>query len=76
MKRPTPVLLLGLFAADPISAGPEDYVNFMRQTEYDTLVQWDVPVEIAGTMLSPMEMGSVGSLYEVWSIHSPTADQG
>lgn len=65
-------LTLLLVTAIPALAVPEDYVNFVRQVQEDSGVEWDVSVAPRGEMLSPEGVGSLGSLYELWSVHSGT----
>lgn len=52
-----------------------DYVNFIRQTQADTEVEWDVSVASTGVSLSPEGVGEKGSYFQLWSIHSPSAHQ-
>lgn len=56
-------------------AGPaDDYINFIRQTQMDTGVEWDVTVASQGQSLSQEGVGPEGSNFELWSVHSPTAN--
>lgn len=57
------------------TASPSDYVNFVRQVQSDSGVEWDVSVAPTGTMLSPEGVGLDGSLFQLWSIHSLTANE-
>jgi len=57
------------------AAGPEDYVNFVRQIQQDTGVEWDVSVSASGSMLSQEGVGPAGSLFQLWSIHNLTASE-
>jgi hypothetical protein len=70
MKATFVILSLTILSA---SGAPEDYVNFVRQVQGDTGVEWDVSVAPNGEMLSPEGVGEAGSLYELWSVHSSTA---
>ena len=51
-------------------AEPTDYVNFVRQIQSDSGVEWDVSVAPSGEMLSPEGVSPSGSLYRLWSVHS------
>lgn len=66
------ILLLALTPS--ILASPaDDYVNFIRQTQADSGVEWDVSVASSGASLSPEGVGDPGSFFQLWSIYSPTA---
>ena len=65
--------LLLAFAAVLQADPADDYVNFIRQTQVDTGVEWDVSVAASGASLSPEGVGEEGSFFQLWSIHSPTA---
>lgn len=65
-----PSIVLFALTAATLSAQPEDYVNFVRQTQEDTGVEWDVTVAPSGEMLSLEGVGEAGSLFQLWSIHS------
>jgi len=70
MRRFAPLTIL---LAGGLGAAPEDYVNFVRQIQQDSGVEWDVTVASSGQMLSPEGVGPAGSLFQLWSIHGPTA---
>ncbi len=70
MKHFVPFIML---LAGGLRAAPEDYVNFVRQIQQDSGVEWDVTVAPRGEMLSPEGVGPAGSLFQLWSIHGPTA---
>ena len=61
------VSLPGLLLADTSA----DYVNFIRQIQQDTGVEWDMSVSAHGDgIVSPTGVSEVGSFFELWSIHS------
>lgn len=62
-------MLTGSLGADPA----DDYVNWIRQTQEDSGVEWDVTVAPSGVSLSPEGVGPDGSNFELWSIHNLTA---
>ena len=43
-------LIALLLSAPGLFASADDFINYVRQTEYDTFVQWDVPVGDSGWM--------------------------
>lgn len=61
-------LLPGALLADTAS----DYVNFVRQIQQDTGVEWDITVASAGTLYSPTGVSADGSFFELWSVHNTT----
>jgi hypothetical protein len=67
--------LLLAFSATVLADPADDYVNFIRQTQADTGVEWDVSVASSGESLSPEGVGKEGSFFQLWAIHSPTANQ-
>jgi hypothetical protein len=67
------IQLLLVIAAAPLAASPANYINFIRQIQQDSGVEWDVTVVPRGSGLSPEDVGTDGSLFQLWSIHSPTA---
>ena len=68
-------LFISLLGAAAAWGNPADYVNFVRQIQEDSGVEWDVAVAPSGTMLSPEGVGPQGSLYQLWSIHNTTASE-
>lgn len=66
--------LFGLFTLATFGA-PEDYINFVRQTQEDSGVEWDVSVASHSDMMSPEGVGEAGSIFELWSVHSSTASE-
>jgi hypothetical protein len=67
-------LLPFFFSAATLCAAPDEFVSFVRQTEYDTFVQWDVPVARSGSMTSPQVLGELGSLYELVSVDKTSGE--
>jgi hypothetical protein len=72
MKNSLLVLILTYAVA---AADPSDYVNFVRQIQEDSGVEWDVSVAPSGSMLSPEGVGPSGSLFQLWSVHSISANE-
>lgn len=68
-------LLLPLLVAPLAYAGPEDFTNFVRQTDYDTFVKWDVQVDAEGEMSSEGTISDIGSLFELVTIHNTTGEE-
>ena len=68
-------LIALLLSAPGLFASADDFINYVRQTEYDTFVQWDVPVGNSGKMSSPQGLGSLGSLYELVSVDKATGEE-
>ena len=51
-----------------------DYVNFIRQIQQDTGLEWDMTVLSEGDgLVSPTGVSVDGSFFELWSIHNTTA---
>ena len=75
MKTIRAILCLSTLALSAAVAAPEEYVNFVRQVQSDSGVEWDVTVTPRGQMLSPEGVGPKGSLYRLWSLHSLTASE-
>lgn len=74
MKR----IFLSAFILCPAFAGADlskDYLNFIRQIQQDTGVEWDVSVARKGNALSQTEIDEGGSLFELWSIHTATGKE-
>ena len=69
--------ILLLVAAMPcmVSADPADYVNFVRQIQQDSGVEWDMGVGQNGTKISPTGVSAQGSFFELWAIHSLTVSE-
>lgn len=66
---------LVLFPALAVANTAKDYLNFIRQIQQDTGVEWDVSVAPKGQALSPTEIDEGGSLFELWSIHTKTSKE-
>jgi len=64
-------LIVSWAGADPA----DDYVNFIRQTQVDSGVEWDVTVAPSGESLSHEGVGPDGSIFELWSLHNLTASE-
>lgn len=62
----TVLLLPGAALADSAA----DYVNFIRQVQQDTGVEWDVTVAAKGSQLSPTGVSEDGAFFELWAIHN------
>ena len=68
-------LIAFLLSAPGLFASTDQFINYVRQTEYETFVQWDVPVGDSGRMSSPQALGSLGSLYELVSVDKGTGEE-
>jgi hypothetical protein len=66
-----PLALIGVAVAAP----SDDYVNWIRQTQADSAVEWDVTVAPSGESLSEEGVGPEGSFFQLWSIHNVTATE-
>lgn len=75
MNRTSASTLALLLASAGLSANAESYLNFLRQTHYDSGVVWDFPIGSSGTMPSPLGVGELGSLYELWALDTESASQ-
>ncbi len=60
---------------DDAEANAGDYVNFIRQIQQDSGVEWDVSVSPDGNQLSPEGVSNDGSFFQLWSIHNSSADE-
>ena len=76
------ITLRGLLALATVSsvpgwlaAAPEDYVNFIRQVQQDTGLEWDVSVASNGTQVSPTGVSNDGAFFELWAIHNDTVTE-
>ncbi|MES2925047.1 MAG: hypothetical protein V4819_26055 [Verrucomicrobiota bacterium] len=70
-----PLLLVALSVN--ASAQLNGFQSFIRQTQqpetpYESLVEWDMPVEATGTASSALELPAKGSLFQLWSIDQAT----
>ena len=77
MKLHPAGLALPLLMVTPqaLLADPSDYVNFIRQVQQDTGVEWDVSVSPDGTQVSPTGVSANGAFFELWSIHNDTVTE-
>ena len=55
------------------SAQTSGYQNFIRQTQQQTGVEWDMPVAAIGTASSALALEGNGSLFQLWTIQQSTA---
>jgi hypothetical protein len=70
------VILAITVSAGHLAASPaDDYVNFIRQTQVDSGVDWDVTVAPSGESLSQEGVGPEGSFFQLWSIHNATTTE-
>jgi len=58
-----------------VSASPEDYVNFVRQIQQDSGIEWDMGISPQGTKISPTGVSRAGSFFELWSIHDESVSE-
>lgn len=65
MKR---LALLLVISAVSVSAQSTNYTNFIRQTQQQTQVAWDMPVAVTGTGPSALPIEGIGSLFQLWTI--------
>ena len=59
--------------APPVDEGDPnaaEYVNFIRQVQQDSGVEWDMSVDQNGEEISPEGVSVDGSFFQLWSIHS------
>jgi hypothetical protein len=70
MKRIAALLitLTSLLSADSAS----DYVNFIRQIQSDSGVEWDVTIPSNGSRIAPTGVSVDGAFFQLWSIHNAT----
>ena len=64
------LLLLAASAPSMAHAAPEDYVNFVRQIQQDSGIEWDMGILPSGTKVSPTGVSTSGSFFELWAIHN------
>lgn len=67
----SPLLLAISFAS--ASAQSTGFVNFIRQTQQQTGVVWDMPVEATGAAASALAIDDNGSLFQLWTIQQSSA---
>jgi hypothetical protein len=70
MKRAVSIFLLSVLHA---SAGPEGYVNFIRQNQQADGVVWDMPVASNGSAPSALMLQRGGALFQLWTVEQLTA---
>ena len=71
----TPVLILASVFPVTLCADPADYVNFIRQIQQDSGVEWDVTVPPSGNAVSPTGVSVDGAFFELWSIHNRSVSE-
>ena len=69
------VLILASALPVTLSADPADYVNFIRQVQQDSGVEWDVTVPPSGHAISPTGVSVDGAFFELWSIHNTSVSE-
>jgi hypothetical protein len=67
------LLLSSLLLASQAFAVGEGYTNFIRQTQQDTGVVWNMPIVSKGSSPSSGVLEGKGSLFQLWTIESVTA---
>ncbi len=68
MKHLPFIILLAL--AGQAAADSPEYTTFIRQHQQETGVVWDMPVDLIGEAMSPMNVELGGSLFQLWAIRS------
>lgn len=66
--------LISLVPVLAVADVADNYVNFVRQIQADSGVEWDVSVGAQGEMLSTEGVGPEGSHFQLWSIHALAAE--
>lgn len=66
----TLICSLGILGAVAPGTMAQMWTNFIRQTQYPSGVQWDVPVASAGNQLSPLPVDQSGARFELWTVKS------
>ena len=69
--------LASLLALCPsfLQASPEEYVNFVRQIQQDSGIEWDMGIRSSGVKISPTGVSAAGSFFELWSIHDQSVTE-
>lgn len=67
------LLLSSLLLCSQAFAAGEGYTNFIRQTQQDTGVVWNMPVVSKGQAASLGVLEGKGSLFQLWTIETATA---
>jgi hypothetical protein len=66
-------LVVSLLCAASVAGAQEAYVNFIRQVQVPSGVQWDMSVASAsagGGTLAPLPVDTSGSRFELWTVKS------
>lgn len=58
-----------------LQASPEEYVNFVRQIQQDSGIEWDMGIRSEGVKISPTGVSAAGSFFELWSIHDQSVTE-
>ena len=61
--------------ADQGDPSEVEYVNFIRQIQQDSGVEWDISVDANGEVISPEGVSEDGSFFQLWSIHTDSASE-
>ena len=67
------LLLSSLLLCSQAFAAGEGYTNFIRQTQQETGVVWNMPVVPTGQSPSTGVLDSKGALFQLWTIETATA---
>ena len=59
------------FASSPVVFA-QTWTNFIRQTQYPSGVQWDVPVISSGNQLAPLPIDQSGARFQLWTVGGST----
>lgn len=59
------------FASSP-AVFAQTWTNFIRQTQYPSGVQWDVPVISSGNQLAPLPIDQSGARFQLWTVGGST----
>ena len=61
--------------ADQGDPSEVEYINFIRQIQQDSGVEWDISVDAGGEVISPEGVSEDGSFFQLWSIHTDSASE-
>jgi hypothetical protein len=67
------LLLTSILLCSQAFAAGEGYTNFIRQTQQETGVVWNMPVVSKGQAASSGVLDGKGALFQLWTIESATA---
>ncbi|RYD46930.1 MAG: hypothetical protein EOP83_28840, partial [Verrucomicrobiaceae bacterium] len=67
------LLLSSLLLCSQAFAAGEGYTNFIRQTQQDTGVVWNMPITAKGQAASLGVMEGKGSVFQLWTIETASA---